>query len=184
MTGVSARVAGGGWLHGYDRRARQRLAAGQGELDLGLADGPEAGGPLEITGSRMGHLWDALCRGYEALGFDEAAGRDEVFRQLVLARIMIGLTPALAGMVEGDLGKLAPCTAGQPSVLQDLCRSRRINPMAVYLVTAESKIRPPYTTSVDATRPGAPAEPLMKVLRYAVRRMVCAAPSARSPQPG
>jgi hypothetical protein len=68
--------------------ARQRLAAGQGELDLGLDDSPEAGGPLEITGSRMGHLWDALSRAYDALGFDEAADGDEVFRQLVLARII------------------------------------------------------------------------------------------------
>ncbi|ROO63410.1 DDE family transposase [Micromonospora sp. Llam0] len=68
--------------------ARQRLAAGQGELDLGLDDSPDAGGPLEITSSRMGHLWDALCRGYDQLGFAEAAGGDEVFRQLVLARII------------------------------------------------------------------------------------------------
>jgi hypothetical protein len=68
--------------------ARQRLVAGQGELDLGLDDSPQAGGPLEITSSRMGHLWDALCRGYDALGFAEAAGGDEVFRQLVLARII------------------------------------------------------------------------------------------------
>ena len=36
----------------------------------------------------MGHLWDALCRAYDALGFDQAAGGDEVFRQLVLARII------------------------------------------------------------------------------------------------
>ena len=36
--------------------ARQRLAAGQDELDLGLEDSPAAGGPLEITGTRMGHL--------------------------------------------------------------------------------------------------------------------------------
>ncbi|MEV6695527.1 IS1634 family transposase [Micromonospora sp. NPDC051196] len=68
--------------------ARQRLAAGQGELDLGLDDSPDAGGPLEITGSRMGHLWDALCCGYNGLGFGEATGGDEVFRQLVLARII------------------------------------------------------------------------------------------------
>jgi hypothetical protein len=46
------------------------------------------GGPLPITGSRMGHLWDALSRGYDVLGFDRAAGGDEVFRQLVLARII------------------------------------------------------------------------------------------------
>ena len=35
--------------------ARQRLAAGQGELDPGLAAGAP-GGPLPITASRMGHL--------------------------------------------------------------------------------------------------------------------------------
>ena len=35
--------------------ARQRLAAGQCELDLGLAVGAQ-GGPLPITASRMAHL--------------------------------------------------------------------------------------------------------------------------------
>jgi len=39
--------------------ARQRLAAGQGELDLGL-DIAAAGGPLPITASRMSCLLDAL----------------------------------------------------------------------------------------------------------------------------
>jgi hypothetical protein len=70
--------------------ARQRIAEGQAELDLGLsvAEAASSGGPLEIASSRMGHLWDALCRAYDALGFDEVAGDDEVFRQLVLARII------------------------------------------------------------------------------------------------
>ncbi len=36
--------------------ARQRLVAGQGELDLGLAVGAASDGPLEIASSRMGHL--------------------------------------------------------------------------------------------------------------------------------
>jgi hypothetical protein len=67
--------------------ARQRIAAGQGELDLGVA-APAVSGPLPITASRMGHLWDALSRAYEVLGFDAAAGADEVFRALVLARII------------------------------------------------------------------------------------------------
>ena len=67
--------------------ARQRLAAGQPELDLGLGTA-EGSGPLEITASRMGHLWDALSRAYDALGFDEASQGDEVFRQLVAARII------------------------------------------------------------------------------------------------
>jgi Transposase DDE domain len=67
--------------------ARQRLAAGQGELDLGLAVGAP-GGPLPITSSRMGHLHDALSRAYDVLGFSRAAGGDEVFRLLALARII------------------------------------------------------------------------------------------------
>jgi hypothetical protein len=45
--------------------ARQRLASGQGELDLGLAVGAP-GGPLPITSARMGHLHDALSRGSPA----------------------------------------------------------------------------------------------------------------------
>jgi hypothetical protein len=68
--------------------ARRRLAGGQDELDLGLDDNPQAGGPLEITSSRMGHLWEALAGGYETLGFGDATGDDEMFRQLVLARII------------------------------------------------------------------------------------------------
>ena len=75
-------------LEALKAAARQRLAAGQGELDLGLPAGASAGGPLEITSSRMGHLWEALCRAYDVLGFGQAAGGDEVFRQLVLARII------------------------------------------------------------------------------------------------
>jgi hypothetical protein len=67
--------------------ARQRLAAGQGVLDLGL-DAGMPGGPLPIVSSRMGCLVDALSRGYEVLGLAAATGGDEVFRQLVLARII------------------------------------------------------------------------------------------------
>jgi hypothetical protein len=77
-----------GELEALKAAARQRLAAGQDELDLGLAVGAPGGGPLEIASSRMGHLHDALCRAYDLLGFDRAAGGDEVFRQLVLARII------------------------------------------------------------------------------------------------
>jgi len=69
--------------------ASQRLAAGQGELPLGpgFASG-SGGGPLPITSSRAGHLLEALNCGYDVLGLDRAAGGDEVFRQLVLARII------------------------------------------------------------------------------------------------
>ena len=77
----------GAVLEALKAAAAQRLAAGQGELDLGL--GAAAGsGPLEITSTRMSHLWEALCRAYDVLGLADAAGGDEVFRQLVLARII------------------------------------------------------------------------------------------------
>lgn len=67
--------------------ANERIAAGQVELDLGL--GAVAGsGPLEIVASRAGHLWDALGRSFDSLGFAVATGGDEVFRALVLARII------------------------------------------------------------------------------------------------
>ncbi len=36
----------------------------------------------------MGHLWDSLSAAYDDLGFGAAAGGDEVFAQLVLARII------------------------------------------------------------------------------------------------
>jgi hypothetical protein len=72
--------------------ARRRLAAGQGELDMDLepvlGDTGAGGDPLPITSSWMGHLWDALTHAYEVLGLYHAASRDEVFRQLVLARII------------------------------------------------------------------------------------------------
>ena len=71
--------------------AAKRLAGDQDELDLGI-DLPcgvvAPGAPLPIVGSRMGHLWEGLSRAYDVLGFDEAAEGDEVFRQLVLARII------------------------------------------------------------------------------------------------
>ncbi len=43
---------------------------------------------MEIAGSRMGHLRDALPRAYDALGFDKTASGDDVFKQLILARII------------------------------------------------------------------------------------------------
>src|SRR5438477_4596014 len=55
--------------------ARQRMAAGQGELPLGPGfGGRAAGGPLPITSSRAGHLLGALERAYQALGLDRAVG--------------------------------------------------------------------------------------------------------------
>lgn len=43
---------------------------------------------MPVTSSRTGHLPDARERGYRAVGSGQAAGGDEVFRQLVLARII------------------------------------------------------------------------------------------------
>jgi hypothetical protein len=63
------------------------MAAGQLELGLGLG-GPRPSGPLPITSSRMSHPVDALERGYRVLGFEDAAGGDEVFWHLVLARMI------------------------------------------------------------------------------------------------
>lgn len=74
-------------LEALKAAARQRLAARQTELDLGLS-GPGSSGPLEIASSRMGHLWNALCQAYDELGFPLATGHDETFRQLVVARII------------------------------------------------------------------------------------------------
>jgi hypothetical protein len=88
-------------LEALKAAARQRLAAGQGELDLGLGGSVDAaagvaanpsptpsGRPLEIASSRMGPLWDGLSSAYDTLGFAQAVGRGEVFRHLVLARII------------------------------------------------------------------------------------------------
>ena len=50
-------------LEALKAAARQKIAAGQPEPGLGLATaGP--GGPLPVTSTRMGHLLDALDRGY------------------------------------------------------------------------------------------------------------------------
>jgi len=68
--------------------AHQRLAEGQGALDLGLNTTGVDGEPLEIVASKASHLWVTLCRAYQVLGFDTATGGDEMFRDLVLARII------------------------------------------------------------------------------------------------
>jgi len=78
-----------GWAHDEgDLAAFEGRRGGADRCWSGRAR-PEVGhrcrcGPLEIVGSRAGHLWDALCRAYDAL----AAGGDEVFRALVLTRII------------------------------------------------------------------------------------------------
>jgi hypothetical protein len=67
--------------------AAERLAAGQTELDLGISGHLEPG-TLPILSSQMTLVWETLCAAYRALGFESAAKRDNVFRDLVLARII------------------------------------------------------------------------------------------------
>jgi hypothetical protein len=90
--------------------ARQRLAAGQGVLDLGPGFGGGGGGPLPITSSRMGHLLDGLARSYEGLGFGRATSKDEVFRDLVLARIIepVSKLDSLRVLEEAGVAPAAP----------------------------------------------------------------------------
>ncbi len=71
--------------------ARQRLAAGQDELDPGLAGAGRSrsdGGPLPIMSSRTGHPRGRPVACYDTPGSERAASRNEGFRQLVLARII------------------------------------------------------------------------------------------------
>jgi hypothetical protein len=63
---------------------------------------------LEIVGSKAGHLWDALCRAYDSLGFDTAPGGDHAFRALVLARIIEPTSKLDSLRVLDDAGVAAP----------------------------------------------------------------------------
>jgi len=112
----SRRIEHLGSAHGDDELAvlklvaAERIAAGQGQLDLGLDAGAETG-PLEVVGSTAAHLWDALCRAYDCLGFDQASGGDEVFRALVLARIIEPTSKLDALRVLEEAGVAAPSYA-------------------------------------------------------------------------
>lgn len=91
--------------------ARQRIAAGQGELDLGLGDAPDRSGELPITSTRMGVLGDALADTYRVLGFEDATHSDEVFRALVLARIIEPVSKLDSLRVLAEAGLAAPSYA-------------------------------------------------------------------------
>jgi hypothetical protein len=78
-------------LEALKAAARLQLAGGQGQLDLDLGAESAAvagSGPLTIVAARMAHLWEALGRAYDLLGFGDVDDGDVVFRQLVLARII------------------------------------------------------------------------------------------------
>lgn len=113
--------------------ARQRLAGGQGVLDLGLEATEPArkgagGGPLPITASRMGHLVDALERAYRVLGLEQAAGGDEVFGLLVLARIIEPVSKLDSLRVLEEAGVAAPSyrtvTRRLPAYAQEAFRQK------------------------------------------------------------
>jgi hypothetical protein len=87
--------------------AAERLAAGQAELDLGIAAQPGSV-PLPITSSRAAHLWDALSHADDVLGFDKAAGGEEVFHQLVCARIIEPTSKADSLRVLEEAGVAGP----------------------------------------------------------------------------
>jgi hypothetical protein len=88
--------------------AAQRLAAGQTELDLGLS-GVADPGTLPIMSSQMTHLWDGLCGAYGLLGFQSATKGDNVFRDLVLARIIEPTSKLDAARVISEVG-VEPCS--------------------------------------------------------------------------
>jgi hypothetical protein len=83
--------------------AAERLTAGQAVLDLGVA-GPPGSEPLPITSSHMTHLWDGLCAAYGWWGFEAVAKGDNVFRDLVLARIIEPTSKIDAARVLSEVG--------------------------------------------------------------------------------
>jgi len=83
--------------------AAERLSARQAVLDLGVA-GPPGSEPLPITSSQMTHLWDGLCSAYRVLGFETVTKGDNVFRDLVLARIIEPTSKIDAARVLGEVG--------------------------------------------------------------------------------
>lgn len=86
--------------------ARERLAAGHDELDLGwdAAGRPPGQAVVESTASTV--LWDALVGVYDGLGFDMLG--DECFRQLVLARVVEPTSKLDSIRVLEGLGVSAP----------------------------------------------------------------------------
>ena len=125
--------------------AAERLSAGQAVLDLGVA-GPPGSEPLPITSSRMTHLWDGLCAAYRVLGFDLVTKGDNVFRELVLARIIEPTSKIDAARVLGEVGVRAASYAtlkrrlpiyARPSWRQSLAtasaRHARLGPASLVL---------------------------------------------------
>ena len=101
--------------------ARQRLNAGQLSVDLpGLSgmnvagSGPQAPAGAEcvasITFKRMGVLLEALETAWKAVGLDRLDGADEVFRQLVTARLIEPTSKQDSSRVVADAGMINAAT--------------------------------------------------------------------------
>ena len=89
------------------QQAREKLATGQDELDLGLAPAPVAGTPAaRVVSSSSRWLWQVLADAYARLGFD-ALG-DEAFRALVLARLIEPTSKADTVRVLEEIGVPSP----------------------------------------------------------------------------
>lgn len=82
---------------------RQKIAGSQPELDLGFAPDPVKGGPLPMR-LAMEPLWECLNLAFDTLGLGATIGADEVFRQLVLARIIEPTSKADTSRVLDEAG--------------------------------------------------------------------------------
>ena len=95
---------------------------------------------MPTTSSRIGHLWHALARGYAVLGLEKAAGGDEVFRGLVLARIIEPASRLDSGRALEEAGATP---ASYPTVCPPSRRARTI--WQYWHTPALSGLLPPST---------------------------------------
>jgi Transposase DDE domain len=85
--------------------AQQRVHANQDTFDFD--DGQLGDDEAPIVSSQARHLWETLSTAYRVLGLDRACG-DEVFRQLVLARVIEPTSKLDSIRVLEELGIAAP----------------------------------------------------------------------------
>jgi hypothetical protein len=85
--------------------ARQRLHADQDMLDFD--DGQLGDDEAPIVASQARHLWEMLSTAFRVLGFDRACN-DQVFGQLVLARVVEPTSKLASIRVLEELGIAAP----------------------------------------------------------------------------
>ena len=86
--------------------ARAQEVKDAGQCKLGLFGGEAAAGRVYVESSYSGLLWEALEAAWEELGFGSVG--DEVFKQLVLARLIEPTSKAESIRVIGGLGLDAP----------------------------------------------------------------------------